>query len=149
MSRLIRRAVRGTNRRGDRGSMAVEFVIAVPAFALLMLMVAAGGQWINASGDVGAAARDAARAASLARQIGDAQSIAQQVAQADLNGLCPGGAAASVQPIGGDFTTAQEIQVTVSCPVNLSAFQAIGFRAAETFTDSATVPLDPFVDRGN
>jgi Flp pilus assembly protein TadG len=129
--------------------MAVEFVIAAPALVLLMLLVAAGGQWLSASGDVSAAARDAARAASLARVLGDAQGIAQQVAQNDLNGICPGAASANVQPVGGDFATAPDVQVTVSCVVNLSAFRDIGFNVSQTFTDSATVPLDPFVNRGN
>jgi Flp pilus assembly protein TadG len=129
--------------------MAVEFVIAAPALVILMLLVAGGGQWLSASGDVGAAARDAARAASLARQLGDAQNIAQQVAQTDLNGMCSGAATANVQPVGGDFATAPDIQVTVSCVVNLSAFRDIGFSVSQTFTDSATAPLDPFVNRGN
>ena len=31
----------------DRGSMAVEFVIAGPAFVLLLLLVGAGGQWVT------------------------------------------------------------------------------------------------------
>ncbi len=53
--------------RRDRGSMAVEFVIAGPALVLLLLLVSAGGQWLNLSGDVGAAARDSVRAASFAR----------------------------------------------------------------------------------
>lgn len=131
--------------------MAVEFVIAAPALVLLMLLVAAGGQWIHASGDVAAAARDAARAASLARQLSDAQSVAQQVAQTDLNGLCPGGATTNVvpEPQGADFATATDLQVTVSCQVNLSAFRAVLLNVGSDFSDSATVPLDPFIDRGN
>ena len=57
--------------RGDRGSMAVEFVVAAPALVLLLLLVSAGGQWLNLTGKVGSAARDAVRAASVARTFAD------------------------------------------------------------------------------
>ena len=142
--------------RNDRGSMAVEFVVAAPALVLLLLLVSAGGQWLSATGDVGSAARDAVRGASLARTFADAQANARSAAQADLGTRCSGGApATTVQlfsggaPVGpGDFATAQQIQVTVSCVASLAAFHVIGFPGRRTFSDNATAPLDPFVDRG-
>ena len=142
--------------RNDRGSMAVEFVVAAPALVLLLLLVSAGGQWLSATGDVGSATRDAVRAASLARTFADAQANAQAAAQADLGARCSGGAPATkVQlfqdgaPVGaGAFATAQEIQVNVSCVASLAVFHVIGFPVSQTFSDSATAPLDPFVDRG-
>ena len=72
---------------GDRGSMAVEFVVAAPALVLLLLLVAAGGQWLSATGDVGSASRDAVRAASLARTFADAQANAQSAATSYYRGL--------------------------------------------------------------
>jgi Flp pilus assembly protein TadG len=142
--------------RTDRGSMAVEFVIAAPALVLLLLLVSAGGQWLNLTGDVSAAARDAVRAASLARTFTDAQAQAQAQAAQDLTGVCAGGGpAANVQLIQGgahvgpgDFGTAQQVQVTVSCVASLGVFRTIGFPVSQTFTDTAAAPLDPFVDRG-
>jgi Flp pilus assembly protein TadG len=143
-------------RSGDRGSMAVEFVVAAPALVLLLLLVAAGGQWLNLTGKVGSATRDAVRSASLARTFADAQANAQTAAQSDLAGVCSGGAPATkVQlftngaPVGaGDFAVAQDIEVTVSCVANLAAFHVIGFPVSQTFGDTAAAPLDPFVDRG-
>ena len=143
----------------DRGSMAVEFVVAAPALVLLLLLVAAGGQWLNLTGKVGSATRDAVRSASLARTFADAQANAQTAAQSDLAGVCSGGAqgtpATKVQlftngaPVGaGDFAVAQDIEVTVSCVANLAAFHVIGFPVSQTFGDTAAAPLDPFVDRG-
>lgn len=140
----------------DRGSMAVEFVVAAPALVLLLLLVSAGGQWLSATGDVGSAARDAVRGASLARTFADAQANAQAAAQADLGARCSGGAPATkVQlfadggPVGaGAFATAQQVQVTVSCVASLAVFHVIGFPVSQTFSDSATAPLDPFEDRG-
>jgi Flp pilus assembly protein TadG len=138
----------------DRGSMAVEMVIAAPALVLLMLLIAGGGQWIDLAGQVGAAARDAARAASVARTLAEATSGAQSAAQADLGGVCASGPTVTVQPIGGSFAdvgpgvqAAPDVQVDVSCVANLSAFRAIGFAVHQTFSDSATVPLDPFMER--
>lgn len=141
--------------RGDRGSMAVEFVVAAPALVFLLLLVSAGGQWLSATGDVGSASRDAVRGASLARTFAAAQANAQAAAQADLGARCQGGPTTKVQlfadgaPVGaGAFATAQQIQVTVSCVASLEAFHVLGFPVSQTFGDSATAPLDPFADRG-
>jgi Flp pilus assembly protein TadG len=135
--------------------MAVEFVVAAPAFILLLLLIGAGGQWVSASGEVGAAARDAARQASLEVSYADLQQAAQTAAQGDLNNLCPGAAKTSVQllangqPVGaGEWVNgAQVIEVTVSCNVGLQAFTAIGLPASQTFTDVAAAPLDEFSER--
>jgi len=135
--------------------MAVEFVVAAPAFVLLLLLVAAGGQWVSASGEVGAAARDAVRQATLEVSYADVQPAAQVAAQGDLNNLCPGAARTSVellaggQQVGtGDWANgAQVVEVTVSCNVSLRAFSVIGIPASQTFTDVAAAPLDQFSQR--
>jgi Flp pilus assembly protein TadG len=143
-------------RTGDRGSMAVEFVVAVPAFALLLVLVSAGGQWLNLTGDVGSAARDAAREASIALSYQQAKDNAQAAAQADLGHTCTGVPKATVEmfqngvQVFGDasFATAQDLEVTVTCQANLSAFGDVGIPVSPTFGDTAAAPLDPFVDRG-
>jgi len=139
------------SRRSDRGSRAVEFVVAVPGFLVLMLLVAAGGDWVSSSGQVGAAASDAARAASLARTGNDANTAASDAADYDLRGACTGGAPVTKVtplPLGtASFATAQDVQVTVQCTVNLQAFKVIGFPVTTTFTRIAVAPLDPFVQR--
>lgn len=133
----------------DRGSMAVEFVIAVPGFLVLLLLVAAGGNWVSSSGQVGAAASDAVRAASLARNVREAGNVATTAARDDLGGVCTGGGPQTrLTPVGSaDFATAADVQVTVSCTVNLQAFRVIGFPVTTTFTRTAVAPLDPFVQR--
>jgi Flp pilus assembly protein TadG len=151
--RLLRRLA--TAQR-DRGSMAVEFVIAGPALVLLLLLVSAGGQWLDLTGDVSAAARDSVRAASFARQYNEASADAQAAAQADLNGVCVGNRVNTPVslyqggvPVGdGDFAAAQDVEVTVSCQASLKIFGLVHFPVSETFTDTAAAPLDPFVDRG-
>lgn len=137
-------------RRREKGSMAVEFVVAVPGFLILLLLIAAGGDWVSSSGQVGAAASDAARAASLARDETDANTAASTAARYDLRGACTGGdPATTVTPLppGASFATATAVQVTVDCTVKLQAFQVIGFPVTSTFTRSAVAPLDLFVQR--
>jgi len=130
--------------------MTVEMVIAAPAFLLLLLLVAGAGNWVSATGQVGAAARDAARAASLARDLGDANSSAVSAADFDLGNLCTGGApTVNVSfPPTEDFTTATAVQVTVRCSVDLRVFSIVGLSTNTPFSSQATAPLDPFVSRG-
>lgn len=143
----------------DRGSISVELAVLAPALALLLLLLAAGARVVEVQGHIDGAARDAARAASIARSPGEAVAMAQQAATADLSatswclpntvrsqvhgfsqgGPLPGGAAA-----GGGVS---DVTVTVSCQVNMSPFTALGFRASRNFSGQAVAPLDPFVCR--
>jgi Flp pilus assembly protein TadG len=129
--------------------MAVEFVIAVPAFLLLLLLVAGGGNWVSDSGQVGGAAQDAARAASVARTQADAVQAADSAAQSDLGGLCAGGnlAVNVTFPPTGTFATAADVDVTVQCSVNLEVFSIVGLNAPQPFGGQSIAPLDPFVTR--
>jgi Flp pilus assembly protein TadG len=142
----------------DRGSMAVELVIAAPALMVLILLLSAGGEWLNLNGAVSAAARDSVRAASLARTINAATIDARQAAAADLGDVCVGTiplitpqlyrAGVLLQPSSdANFAIADVIKVTVSCAAQLGVFRAIGIKATHTFTESAVAPLDPFVGR--
>src|SRR6266436_8254684 len=70
--------------RREHGSMSVELVVIAPGLIGLLLLVGAGGRVVEAQGHVDGAARDAARSASLARSLGQADALAQQAAQADL-----------------------------------------------------------------
>jgi Flp pilus assembly protein TadG len=151
----LRRWLRRARDQADRGSMAVEFVVAVPGIIFLLVLISAGGQWINVTGQVGSAARDAVRAASLARSYDAAQDDAQAAAAADLTGVCVSGPLqvlvtpiqGGVQAGAGDWATAQEVTVNVSCPASFTAFNLIGFEPRHTFSDTAAAPLDPFEDR--
>lgn len=133
----------------QRGSMAVEFAVAVPGFLVLLLLVAAGGNWVSSAGQVGAAASDAVRAASVARSGPAADAAATAAANYDLGGVCAGGdPRTTVTPVGSqDFAGATDVQVEVECTVDLQAFKVIGFPATVTFTRTAVAPLDPFVQR--
>jgi Flp pilus assembly protein TadG len=148
-----RRRVRSCRRlAGTRGSMAVELVFAVPGFLLLLLLIAGGGNWVSAEGQVGGAARDAARAASIARDSEDAVSAATLAADQDLGNACTGGSlTVQVGYIGGGgtFATADDISVTVGCLINLAVFKAVGLDNTRPFTSESIAPLDPFTERSD
>src|SRR5258707_12569202 len=71
-------------RRRERGSMSVELVVIAPGLIGLLLLVGAGGRVVEAQGHLDGAARDAARAASLAGSPAQASPVALQAAQSNL-----------------------------------------------------------------
>jgi len=139
--------------RAQRGSISVELAVLAPGLVLLLLLVAAGARVVEVQGHIDGAARDAARAASIARSYGQAVASAQQAAQADLGStsLCaPGTVAVRVAgyPAVPVVTTAGgTVTVTVTCQVNMSPFKALGFGVTKGFTGQAVAPLDPFMCR--
>jgi Flp pilus assembly protein TadG len=137
--------------RQARGSISVELAVLAPGLALLLLLVAAGARVVEVQGHIDGAARDAARAASIARSYGQAVAAAQQAAQADLGttSLCAP-RTIGVQVAGYPavpLATAGAVTVTVTCQVNMSPFKTLGFGAAKQFTGQAVAPLDPFMCR--
>ena len=151
-----RMSARGRHPRpgaSERGSMSVELVVVAPGLIGLLLLVGAGGRVVEAQGHLDGAARDAARAASLAVSPAQASQLALQAAQADL-GTTSWCAAGSVQvlvagfPAGGQLVAAgDDITVTVECDVNMSPFTVLGFNPAMIFPGRAVAPVDASVER--
>ena len=137
----------------ERGSLSVELVVLAPALALLLLLLGAGGRVVEVQGHIDGAARDAARAASIARSYGQAVTAAQQAAQADLGttSLCAAGTVAvrvAGYPAVPVVTAAgATVTVTVTCQVDMSPFRTLGFGVTKGFTGQAVAPLDPFMCR--
>ena len=144
--------LRRRGRRPQRGSISVELAVLAPGLALLLLLVAAGARVAEVQGHVDGAARDAARAASIARSYGQAVTSAQLAAQADLGStsLCTPrtvGVQVAGYPAVPLVTTRAAVTVTVTCEVNMSPFTALGFGVTKRFTGQAVAPLDPFMCR--
>ena len=148
-----RSAPRRHGRRAQRGSISVELAVLAPGLVLLLLLVAAGARVVEVQGHIDGAARDAARAASIARSYGQAVASARRAARADLGAtsLCaPGTVAVRVAgyPAVPVVTTAGgTVTVTVTCQVDMSPFKALGFGVTKGFTGQAVAPLDPFMCR--
>ncbi|WP_086809651.1 TadE/TadG family type IV pilus assembly protein [Streptomyces reticuliscabiei] len=76
---------RGLRLGDDTGRVAVEFVLWVPAAIFVLMIAFAGGRIVTADQAVDAAAADAAREASIARDAGEAAANARAAAAATLS----------------------------------------------------------------
>lgn len=138
---------------GQRGSMTVELAVIAPGLVLLLLLIGAGGRVVEVQGHIDGAARDAARAASLAQSPGQASELAVQAADADLGSTswCAAGTihvqVDGFPALGQDVGAGDDVTVTVGCAVDMSPFRLLGFNPAMQFTGSAVAPLDPFTCR--
>jgi len=150
---MTRRPVAARPPRGQRGNAALELVILAPVIVLLIGMVVAAGRITIAQGSVDAAARDAARQASIARSPAQALAAAQDSAGAELAGenlsctpviAMPGLGQAFAIPAGDPAS----VTAIVSCTVSLSDLLVPGLPGSRKLTGTFTSPLDPFRGRG-
>lgn len=145
-----------TPQRADRGSLSVELAVVIPGLLLLMLIVALGGRLVEAQGAVDGAARDAARAASLARYPGTgvlgADTLAQQAAGGDLTSWCTGNhlnvTVAGFPGVGQPAPLGDNVTVTVQCSIDTSVFGVFHLGLRHQMTSVAVAPLDPYMCRG-
>lgn len=133
-----RRRVAGGADAAERGSMSVEMIVLVPVLLLIVMIAVAGGRLVSAEGMVQAAARDAARAASIERSAGEADAAARRsLAAADTaNAQCSGGV-----DVGG-FGRGGTVTATVRCRVELSDLGLVFLPGATTVSASSTAPVD-------
>jgi Flp pilus assembly protein TadG len=138
-----------TTSDSDRGSVTLELAILAPVLIIALLFVIAAGRIAQAHQAVEAAARDAARQASIARDPTTARANATSSAQAALlrEGMsCP--AEISVDTSGFARPVGRPATVTarVTCTVHLADVAAGGI-ADTTITASFTSPIDPYRGR--
>jgi Flp pilus assembly protein TadG len=128
----------------ERGSAAVEIVLITPLLVALLLFVVMLGRLGSARGSVDAAARDAARAASIARTPSTARSAAIDAANASTRTAGLQCAPLTVE-ITGDNTPGTTIEATVSCTVPLGDL-ALGLHipAVRTLTGHFVAPVDQY-----
>ena len=126
---------------GDAGSMAVEVVLITPVLVVFMLMVVAFGRLVWVRGQVEAASRDAARAASIARTQGQAFDDARAVIDDQIEGR-----ATCQNPTfpGTDFESGGVVTVRLVCDVSYSELGLLGLPASTTVTAQSSAPIDRF-----
>lgn len=125
--------------RDERGSMAVELVILAPILMMFVLLVVAGGRYVSVEGDVEAAARDAARAASLEDSRAEAEQAAFATYRASLDGSdCR--YAFSSPDWGPDGT----VSIRLSCTVPYGDLGLLGLPGSVTVDAESHVRLDPY-----
>jgi Flp pilus assembly protein TadG len=140
----------------EAGNAALELVILAPIVLFLISLAVAAGRTSLAEGSVAAAARDAARQASIARTPGAALVAARASATAELaqEGLKCSPAPTVFVNVGGPGTgfnapvgQAATVSATVSCRVPLSDLVLPGTPGTRLLRKSFTSPLDPFRGR--
>ncbi|GAA1279079.1 hypothetical protein Psi02_77730 [Planotetraspora silvatica] len=117
--------------------MAVETVLLAPVFLIFLMFLVGAGRIVEAQGEVNGAARDAARAASVQRTLGDAEDAAGFAAAETLTADC----APQVSVDGAEWEPGGVVKVTVSCQIDL-AF--LGFSVVQQMSGSSVVPLEQF-----
>ena len=137
--------------RDDRGSAAIEAVVALPAFALFVALIIFGGRTATAHQALESAAVDAARSASLARTGSAAAEAARTAAQTSLANQdldCRSidvtvDSAAFARPLGRQGT----VDVTVACRLDLSDLSLPGVPGNRLLRASMSSPLDSWRER--
>ncbi|WP_240489951.1 TadE/TadG family type IV pilus assembly protein [Actinomadura atramentaria] len=133
---------------GERGSMSLEMVLVTPLLVAFLLVLAGAGRLVDAQSQVDGAARDAARAASVARSAGGADQMARAAAAADLRGRdwCAGGPSVEVDLNG--FRAGGRVAVTIVCSVDLADLAFVGFPGTKRLQGRALAPIDTYTYRG-
>ncbi len=130
--------------RNDRGSASLELVLLTPAVVLLLLLVVMGGRYAQARTDVDAAARDAARAGSIARGPDSAIAGGEAAARDRLH---EGGVTCRSLTVSLDtsqFRAGGWVTATVDCTVDLGDLTGLKLPASRTFTSTFTESVDVY-----
>lgn len=124
----------------DRGSMAVEVVVLVPVLLMVAVLVVAFGRYVSAEGDVAAAAREAARAATFERD----PAAAVLAAQAAASAVVPDTLSCRPVVLDGVFEAGQTLTVELRCEVSWQNLGLIGLSGTAEVTGSGSAPLDEY-----
>jgi hypothetical protein len=134
----------------DCGTAPLELVILAPVVLALIGLVIAAGRTSIAQGSVDAAARDAARQASISLSPAAARQAALSSASAALraDGLdCKPVVQLDLSGFSAPLGRPAQVSATVSCTVPLSGLLAPGVPGAKTLTARFISPLDPYRSR--
>lgn len=136
-----------SSRRDERGSMTVEAALYVPVVVLVLLAIVAGGRLVEADADVHAAARDAARAASLRGTTAGATVAAHDAVEAALARRRRSCAEWTAEVDTSQFGPGGLVTVDVACAVALDDLGLPGVRATRSVHARVSVPVDPLAVR--
>lgn len=119
--------------------MSIEIVLLTPVLMAFTLLIVAGGRFIAVQGQIDAAARDAARAASVQRD----GSSAGQAALDTWAATRPDTATCATPAVDdGGFRPGGSVTVRVSCQVSYAGLGLIGLPGSADVTSSGVAPID-------
>ena len=131
---------------GERGSMALELVLLAPVIVLVVWLFGIYALRLAvANGDIEAAARDAARSASIARSAATARQAA--AASAATTSLAASGRVCSSVQVAvstADFQAGGTVTVTVTCAIPRNDLSPLGPGGVKDVQQTYTAPVDPY-----
>jgi Flp pilus assembly protein TadG len=130
---------------GDGGWAVAEVVFLMPVALVVLGFIVLCGRMGNVQADITSTARDAARAASLQRNLDSARQAAQATAAASLAAntvTCNQPRTRIDNPA--TFAPGGSVTVTVTCDVDLSAVAIPGIPASTTIERSSTESIDRY-----
>lgn len=132
----------------DRGSATLELAVSAPVLLLFFTLVIVAGRVAQAHQVVEAAAGEAARAATAARNVGSARAQATAAVAAALDSAGMTCQSTSTQVDTSQWTVPvgrpARVTVTVSCQVMLSDLTMPGLPGSQSVTGSAGSALDSY-----
>ena len=142
---------RRASARRQRGSASIELAVLTPAILAMFAMVIIAGRVNMARQAMEAAAFDAARAASLSRTAGEAQTQAAAAANATLDAQGLSCTDLTVVVLTGGFGVPvgqpATVTVNVACQASFGDVALPGMPGSATLTASFTSPLDTYRSR--
>ncbi len=128
----------------ERGSATVELVLVTPLLLALALFAVLAGRLTQARAEVDGAARDAARAASIARDPISARAAARATAGATLAGRHLTCRTMDVRADTSAFRAGGHVAVRVACTVDLGDLSLLVIPGTRTIQARFVAPLDTF-----
>lgn len=145
------RSARRAGEHAQRGSVTLELAILGPALLALLGLVIAAGRITTTGGAIEAAARDAARQASIARDPATAATSARAAATAALTQQNLHCASLTVRVDTGGFATPigapAQVTARITCVVALSDLAVPGMPGSKTLRAQFASPLDRYRER--
>lgn len=130
--------------RDERGSLALEPVVLTPVLILTLWIVGALTlRTMVAHAQVDSAARDAARAASIARSAPNAQQAATTAATSSLQRARRTCQAIHITTDTQRFQPGGTVKVTITCTIRLHDLGLSVLPADPTTSATYTIPIDP------
>jgi Flp pilus assembly protein TadG len=130
-------------RRRERGSLALEFALVVPALFMLLALVFAYGRVSQVNGTMEAGVRDAARSASQARDAAAALVTAERVVRTALGPgatSCLGNLRVELVTT---FVPGTAVTVSAECSYSMQDLGLPGMPGSVTTRSIFSSPLDP------
>ncbi len=122
----------------------MELVLLTPVLVVMLLFVVAVGRLAQANGEVQAAARDAARAGSLARSPNAVRAAGEAAARRDLE---EGGVTCrslDVRLPTGEFRPGGVVSATVTCTVDLGELTLLRVPGTHRVSATFAEPVDKY-----